>query len=138
MLKRLGIADFLGLFIAHVEEGTGLRCYEAPLDQKSPFYALDLIETEPRNTKTEFIDRFQVTLHAIAAPSIGAFSFQPVLELEHTLEEVMTRPLKVPEPFCLVNQEFVGVNALKCDEETMEGHAVLTFVFDVSYGFACK
>lgn len=137
MLRRLGIADFLGLLITHIEQRTGKRCYEAPEDQESPFYALDIVETEPRNTKTEFIDRFQVSLHAIAAPCQGPFSYQPVLELEQELEEAMTEELRIPAPFRLLEQNFVGLNALKRDE-TNEGHAVLTFYFDVSYGFACK
>lgn len=137
MLKRLGIADFLGLLIHHIEAQTGKRCYEAPEDQKSPFYALELVETVPKNTKTQFIDRYQVTLHAIAAPSKGPFSFQPVAELEQELEEAMTVPLEVPEPFYLVNQDFVGLNGLKKDPSG-EGHAIITVYFDISYGFICK
>lgn len=137
MLMRLGIADFLGMLISHIERYTGIRCYEAPEDQKSPFYALELVETAPQNTKTEFIDRYQVMLHVIAAPCKGPFSYQPVLELEQQLEEAMTNELDVPEPFYLVNQDFVGLNALKRDE-TNEGHAVVTFYFDVSYGHVCK
>lgn len=137
MLKRLGIADFLGALIQHVEQYTELRCYEAPEDQKSPFYAIELVETEPRNTKTEFIDRYQVSLHAIAAPCEGPFSFEPVLEMETRLEEAMTIPLKIPDQFHLVDQDFVGLNILKKDPSN-EGHAVVTFHFDISYGLACK
>lgn len=137
MLRRLGIADFLGAVIQHVEQYTELPCYEDPLDQASPFYAIDLVETEPRNTKTEFIDRFKVSFHVIAAPCEGRFSFQPVLELEQKLEEAMTVPLAIPACFHLVDQNFVGVNVMKKDP-TNEGHIVMTFYFDVSYGYACK
>lgn len=137
MLHRLGIVDFLALLIEHIETRTGKRCYEAPEDQDPPFFALDLVETQPRNTKTEFIDRFQVSLHAIAAPSEGPFSFQPVLELLKELEEAMTDELAIPRPFRLIEQEYEGLNVLKKDE-SQEGHAVVTYHFDVSYGFATK
>lgn len=136
-LRRFGIVDFLACLISHVEEQTGKRLYEAPQDQKAPFFALDLVETEPTNTKTEFIDRFQVSIHAIAAPNTGAFSFQPVLELLQELEEAMTVKLAIPAPFRLIDQDYVGLNTLKQDPSG-EGHAVVTYRFDVLYGFMCK
>lgn len=136
MLKRLSMAEFLGCLIDHVEERTGLSCYDDPNNKKSPFYSVQLVRSEPANTKTEFRDVYQVWIHCISAPA-NPFSNAPVLALVQALEEAMTDDMELPDPFCVQRQDYGGLQTLKKDESG-EGHAVLSFDFNVRYGFRCK
>lgn len=137
MLRRLSPTELLSVLINHVESRTGIRLYDNPEGKKSPFYSFDSIEREPNNTKTMFMDRFSLSIHCISAPPLGEYSSQPVLEMENRLEEALTDELELPEPYELVHQECQGINAVKRDPSG-EGHAVVSYNFDVCYGFRCK
>lgn len=136
MLQRMSIAEFLGVLIRTVEERTGIPCVDSPDGQESPFYSVELMPSEPANTKTMFVERYRVWLHCIAAP-VKPHSSAPVLRLAQKLEEALTGDIPVQEPFRLVRQTYEGVQALKRDESG-EGHAVLAWSFEVCYGFKCK
>lgn len=136
MLKRLSIAEFLGALIDWVSERTGVPCCSDPNGKASPFYAVELLRTEPQNTKTEFVDRYDVSIHCISEP-VRPYSSAPVLDLVQKLEEAMSDDLELPEPFDLCRQEYGGLQAVKRDESD-EGHAVLSFSFLIGYGFRCK
>lgn len=136
MLRRLSIAEFWGLLLDHITSHTEIPVYTAPYERKSPFYYLELLGTEPVDTKTQYIDRFKFSIHAISQPT-KPFSFEPVLNMVQEIEEIMTDDMKIGRPFWLVNQSFDGVQAVKKDE-TEEGHAVLDYHFDISYGFKVK
>lgn len=137
MYRRLSPTELLAVLIEHVETRTGLRLYDNADGKKSPFYSFEGIEREPVDTKTMYIDRFTIALHCISAPPKGEYSSQPVLDMETALEEALTDDLCLPEPFELINQECRGIDTIKRDPSD-EGHAIVTYVFDVCYGFRCK
>lgn len=136
MLERLGIGEFLGLLIDHVEERTGVRCYDYPDNVPSPLYSVELDGARPDNTKTMFIDAISVKIHCVSEET-EPYSNAPVLEMVKRLQEAMTEDVVLPAPFLLYGQEFEGVNAIKRDESG-EGHAVLSYRFRVCYGYRCK
>ena len=137
MFRRLSPTELLSVLIEHVETRTGLRLYDNADGKESPFYSFEGIEREPNDTKTMFMDRFTLSIHCISAPPKGEYSSQQVLDMETALEEALTDELSLPEPFQLVNQECQGIDTVKRDPSN-EGHAVVTYIFDVSYGFKCK
>lgn len=136
MLKRMSVAEFLGAVFDHIEEKTGIPCYDDPVDKESPFYSTQLMKTEPADTKTSFVDRYEVWVHCISSPS-APYSNQPVLDLVTKLEEVMTEEISVCEPYRLNRQVYKGLQTLKKDESN-EGHAILSFDFFICYGFKFK
>lgn len=136
ILERLGIGDFLGLLIDHVSERTGVRCYDYPDNVPSPLYSVELETATPENTKTMFIDAFSVKIHCVSEET-RPYSSAPVLGMVKALQEAMTEPLTLPEPFQLYSQECEGVTSVKRDESG-EGHAVLVYKFLVCYGYRCK
>lgn len=136
MLKRLSIAEFLGCLITHIESKTGIKCYDDPDNEKSPLFSVQLVSTEPANTKTMYIDSYEVWIHCISKPR-KPYSNTPVLKLVQTLEEAMTDDLALPAPFQMYRQEYRGLQTLKKDPSN-EGHAVLSFRFYICYGLRCK
>lgn len=135
-LRRLSIAEFIGCLIDHIEEHTGLPCYDDPDGKASPFYSVQLVRSEPADTKTEFRDVYTVWIHCISK-AVRPHSNAPVLVLVQKLEEAMTAELELPCPHLLQRQDYSGVQVLKKDESG-EGHAVLSFDFHIRYGFRCK
>lgn len=136
MLKRLSIAEFLGCLIRHIEEKTGLPCYDSPLNKPSPLYSVQITKTKPQDTKTMYVDRYDVLIHCISEPT-ETQSTAPVLELVQKLEEAMTDDVAIPQQFQLLRQVYGGLQTVKVDESN-EGHAVLSFSFSICYGFRCK
>ena len=136
MIQRLSIAVFLGCLIDHIEAKTGRKCYDDPNGKASPFFSVQLVKSEPANTKTMYVDVYEIWVHCISEPVVP-YSNAPVLELVNELEAAMTEDIELPEPYCLVRQEYGGLQTLKKDESE-EGHAVLTFGFHICYGFRCK
>lgn len=136
MLTRLSIAEFLGCLIKHIEEKTGLPCYDNPINKTSPLYSVQITKTEPQDTKTRYVDRYDVWIHCISEPT-ETQSTAPVLELVQKLEEAMTIDVVIPQHFQLLRQVYGGLQTLKVDESN-EGHAVLSFSFSICYGFRCK
>lgn len=137
MIQRLSIAAFLGCLIEHIEAKTGRKCYDDPDGMASPFFSVQLVKSEPANTKTMFVDMFEVWVHCISEPVKPHYSNSPVLRLVNELEIAMSEDLALPEPYTMFRQEYGGLQTLKKDE-SMEGHAVLSFSFFVCYGFRCK
>ena len=137
MLKRLSIAELLGCLIGHIEDRTGVPCYDSPDNERSPLYSVQLTRTEPANTKTMYVDVFQVWVHCISEPAVGEYSNAPVLALVQGLEEALSDDLALPSPYRMFRQVYNGLQTLKMDE-SREGHAVLSFDFHVCYGFRCK
>lgn len=136
MLQRLGVAQFLGCLIDHIESRTGHPCYDDPNNRASPLYSVQVSRVEPVDTKTMFADSYEVWVHCIAEPTVP-YSNAPVLALVESLEEAMTEEVELPEPFQLLLQSYGGMQTLKQDE-SHEGHAVLVYTFRVCYGFRCK
>lgn len=136
MLQRLSVAQLIGCLIDHIEGATGIRCYDYPDNVEAPLFSVEVEATSAANTKTAYIDVFNVRLHCISEPT-NPYSNAPVLALVQTLQEVMTDRLELPEPFSLYRLDFTGLQTLKRDESG-EGHAILEYQFYVCYGFRCK
>ncbi|MEY8314152.1 DUF5072 family protein [Adlercreutzia muris] len=136
MYRRLSIAQFLGSLIGFIEERTGVKCYDDPDNKPSPLYSVQLVRTQPQNTKTMYIDTYEVWVHCISE-AVQPHSNAPVLNLVQTLEEALSTDLPLPEPFKLYRQEYEGLQTLKRDESG-EGHAVLAYRFFICYGYRCK
>lgn len=136
MYKRLSIAEFLGCLIDAIEERTGTKCYDVPDNKPSPLYSVEVIKTEPQNTKTAYVDMYEVYVHCIAK-AVKPHSSTPVLALVQALEEAMTLDIALPSPFLLYRQEYSGLQTIKKDESG-EGHAVLTYRFYICYGYRVK
>lgn len=136
MMQRIGIGEFLGCLIDHIEEKTGTRCYDSPEDEASPLYSVELETTEDKQTKTMFLDVFNVNVHCISE-KVRPYSSAPVLRLVQELQEAMTDDVALPAPFFLNAQTFNGLRSIKQDASG-EGHAVLSYSFQVCYGFRCK
>lgn len=136
MYKRMSIGRFLGTLISFIEEKTGIKCYDDPNNKKSPLYSVQLVRTQPQNTKTMYIDMYEVWIHCISK-KVTPYSNAPVLQLVQTLEEAMSEDLKLPKPFKLYRQEYEGLQTLKKDESG-EGHAVVSYRFYICYGLRCK
>jgi hypothetical protein len=136
MLQRLSVAEFLGCLIDHIEGNTELRCYDDPNNKESPLYSVQLVRSEPADTKTMYVDVYTVWVHCISEPT-RPYSTAPVLALVQKLEEAMSEDVALPSGYQLVRQVYGGLQTLKKDESD-EGHAVLSFDFHVCYGFRCK
>lgn len=136
MMKRLSVGGFLGCLIAAIKERTDISCYDNADNKPSPLYSVQLLRTEPANTKTMFIDRYEVYIHCISV-KVEPYSNAPVLRLVQQLEEAMTDDLKLPAPYLLHRQDYSGLQVLKKDPSG-EGHAVLSYTFHICYGYRCK
>ena len=68
--QKLNVKTLLGAIQSVVENGTGLKCYDAvPLNAPSPFYFMEFSGSLPANTKTMFRDNMTVYIHCIAEKS---------------------------------------------------------------------
>lgn len=133
---RLSAAVFLGELITFIEQRTGIPTHDTPENQPSPLFAVELLKTEPANTKTMFIDRYDVRVHCIAAP-VNPHSNAPVLRLVQALEIALDERIRINEPFTVYDQEYRGLRSLKKDESG-EGHAITDWSFFICYGYRCK
>ena len=136
MVNRLSAAVFLGTLISTINERTKIPTYDTPDNETSPLYSVQLLRTEPANTKTMFIDRYDVSIHAIAA-EVNPHSNAPVLRLIQALEIALDERITLNEPFYIYDQEYRGIRSLKKDPSG-EGHAVTDWSFFICYGFRCK
>lgn len=135
MLTKLDTVELHKILKKHIEDRTGLTCYDkVPDNAPSPFYYAELIGKRADNTKTMWREIFTFAIHCIAAPAPGSVG---VYSLIDDLEEAMTDDLTLPEGYWLVLQTNNGLQTLKQDE-TDEKHAVLTYEFTVCYGFKMK
>lgn len=135
MLQKLGLVDLIAAIQTRIEQGTGVRCYDnVPLNAPSPFYFAEVAGKRPEDTKTMYCEVITVMVHAISTPDGGNVAIYDLIE---RLEESMTEDIILPEPFQLLLQSNVGVQAIKTDE-TNERHAILRYDFKVNYGFKTK
>ena len=134
--QRLSAGVFLGTLIEFIEERTGTPTFDTPENEQSPLYSVQLLRMEPANTKTMFVDRFDVSIHAIAA-AVNPHSNAPVLRLIQALEIALDERVRIDEPFHVYDQEYRGIRSLKKDPSG-EGHAVTDWSFFICYGFRCK
>lgn len=135
MLQKISPVIVLSALQKQVQNGTGMICYDAvPENAPSPFYYMRITRIQPANTKTMFVDRFDITIHSVAKPTDSSV---PVLGMVEALETALTQRIGLPHPYHLYNVISNGTQNLMQDE-TGEWHAVNTYSVYVSYGFRCK
>lgn len=135
MLKRMNITDLMKAVQTQIKNGTGLPCYDSvPANAESPFYYMTYAGSQPADTKTMYVDRHTVDIHIIADVSPSSV---PVFKYIQALEEAMTEDITIPRPFHLIRQDSGGVRSIMNDE-TGEKHAVMSFIFMISYGYKVK
>lgn len=133
--QKLNVKTLLGAIQSVVENGTGLKCYDAvPLNATSPFYFMEFSGSLPANTKTMFRDNMTVYIHCIAEKSESTVQ---VADLIDQLREALTADISLPDPFELIMQTEEGIQTIKTDE-TGEKHGIVAYTFMVCYGFRCK
>lgn len=135
MLKKLSLLDLHKPIQDRIHEGTELRCLDdIPENEPSPFTYLEFVNTRPRNTKTMFVQEYIIHVHVMSE----AGSSVPHYKNIQAVDEALTEYIKLPEGYELWDQVESGLISNYKEPETSERHAVLGFVFKVSYGFRVK
>lgn len=137
MLKRLSILDMHIAIKNLIEEYSDLKLLDGVgVNEVSPFTYFDIVDMQPDNTKTMYVDKFTIHIHIISKAEKNNSSI-PHYENIQKIEEVFTKRMKLNEPFDLFRQANEGLIS-NYTEETGEKHAVLAYSFWVSYGFKVK
>lgn len=135
MLRQLNLTDLLAGIKQRIEEGTQLTAYDhVPENEPSPLVFIEMVQSEPADTKTMFCKLYTVYLHVIAEPSPSSV---PVNNYIQAVQEAMTEDIELPSCVHLVWARDDGVQTIK-DDETGEKHAVLAYSFKIAYGFKTK
>lgn len=136
MLKKLSVLDMHVALKNRIEAATDLKCIDdIKVNEPSPFTYLDIVGMVPKNTKTMYVDEFTIHVHIISA---AASSSIPHYENIQAVQEAFTEEIKLPEPFNVFGDPASGLISNYKEPETGERHAVLGFVFKISYGFRIK
>lgn len=134
MLKQFPVVELLDAVLKRLR-ANGLSAHDhIPKDSPSPLVSVEMIRSQPANTKTMYVTQYDIQIRAIA-PAIE--SSIPIFDLVRQVEEAMTRDIDIPEPYNLIRQAYSGINSTYTDEAG-ERHAVMNFSFYISYGFMCK
>ena len=137
MLKRLSILDMHIAIKNLIEEYSDLKLLDGVgVNEVSPFTYFEIVDMQPDNTKTMYVDKFTIHIHIISKVEKNNSSI-PHYENIQKIEEVFTKRMKLNEPFDLFRQANEGLIS-NYTEETGEKHAVLAYSFWVSYGFKVK
>lgn len=137
MLKRLSILDMHIAIKNLIEEYSDLKLLDGVgVNEVSPFTYFEIVDMQPDNTKTMYVDKFTIHIHIISKAEKNNSSI-PHYENIQKIEEVFTKRMKLNEPFDLFRQANEGLIS-NYTEETGEKHAVLAYSFWVSYGFKVK
>lgn len=135
MLKKLSILDMHAAIKNRIETATDLRCIDKiKVNEPSPFTFLQFVGAGEKNTKTMYVDEFTVHVHIMSA---AAESSIPHYANIQSVQEALTEYIQLPAGYELFGQAASGLIS-NFGEETGEDHAVLGFVFKVSYGFKIK
>ena len=135
-LKKLSLLDLHVAIKNRIESGTNLLVMDhIEPNTPAPFAYLEIIGQIERNTKTMFVDRFTIHVHVISAPERGSKTHY---ENINNVQEALTEYIGLPEEFTVFGQTSSGLISNFTQPDTNERHAVLAFVFDISYGFKIK
>ncbi|MBU5594915.1 DUF5072 domain-containing protein [Amphibacillus sp. MSJ-3] len=135
MLKKLSLLDLHAPIQNRIHEGTHLQCLDdIPKDEPAPFCYLEFVGSTPRNTKTMFVHEYLVHVHILSEPGSSVPHYKNI----QSVDEALTEYIKLPEGYELWGQTESGLISNYEEPETKERHAVLAFVFKVSYGFKVK
>lgn len=137
MIKRLSILDMHVAIKNLIEAYSDLPLLDGiPENQPAPFTYFEVVEKQPADTKTMFVDKFTIYIHVISKQEQNGSSVQHYKNIQQ-IEEVFTNQIKLNEPYEVFRQSNDGLISNLTDE-TGEKHAVLSFSFWVSYGFKVK
>lgn len=130
------VSDLVKAVRRHVERLSGFPAHESPEDKKSPFVSVEFLRSEPADTKTAYVDKFNIRLHCISE-STNPYSAGPVMDMITPVEEAMTAKIDLPDPFDAFRVDYGGIQAINRDESN-EGHAVMDYSIHVQYGLKIK
>lgn len=135
MLKKLSLLDLHVPIQRRINEATDLQCLDdIPKNEPAPFCYLEFGPSQPRNTKTMFVHEYLVHVHIISQPGSSVPHYKNIQQVE----EALTEYIHLPEGYELWGQVESGLISNYEEPETKERHAVLGFVFKISYGFRVK
>lgn len=136
MLKKLSLLDMHVALKTRIESGTDLRLIDqVKVNEVSPFTFLEIVGMTEKNTKTMYVDEFTVHVHIMSAPDTSSIAHYGNIQ---KVQEALTEYVGLPQGFDLFGQTTSGLISNFIEKETNERHAVLGFVFKVSYGFKIK
>lgn len=136
MLKKLSLLNMHVALKTRIETGTDLRLVDqVKVNEVSPFTFLEIVGQTEKNTKTMYVDEFTVHIHIISAPDTSSIAHYANIQ---KVQEALTEYLALPVGYDLFGQTTSGLISNFIEKETNERHAVLGFVFKVSYGFKIK
>ena len=74
--QKLSPVTLIAALQDRVQTATGLKCYDhVPFNAKSPFYFVELVRTQPSNTKTMFRETIRYGRTALQKKVILPFRF---------------------------------------------------------------
>jgi len=136
MLQKLSLLDMHVALKNRIEQGAGLRCVDhVKVNEPAPFTYLEFVEVVEENTKTMYVDRFTVHIHIISEPATSSIQHYENIK---AVQEALTEYIQLPEGYEVFDQVASGLVSNYIEKDTNERHAVLAFVFRVSYGFKVK
>ncbi|KYG34911.1 DUF5072 family protein [Alkalihalobacillus trypoxylicola] len=136
MLKKLSILDMHVALKNKIEANTHLKCIDnVGVNEPSPFTFLEIVGMTEKNTKTMYVDEYIIHVHVISEPSNSSIGHYANIS---SVQEALTEYIRLPDGFELFKQASSGLISNYIEKETNERHAVLGFIFNVSYGFKIK
>lgn len=135
MYEQLNFTQLLAAVIKVIEDGTGLRCYDAvPNDQAYPYYHAEMISHEPVPGKTMLRERYTIYVHAFAEGKNGSVA---IFNLINKALEALSVEIELPEDYEVTLQVPSGVQRI-LDEVDGSKHAVMGYDITVFYGYKMK
>lgn len=136
MIKKVGLVQFFQSTKKLIEINTNLTAYDyVPVDEKPPFYMIEIFDKRTENTKSMWGEIFNVMVHVVADKSD---SKEQVYELITKLEEAFTNELRFDDDnISVIRQDEVGLQSLE-KEDTGSWHAIVEFEIKLCYGFRVK
>lgn len=135
MLKKLSLLDLHAPIQSCIQKNTDLQCLDViEKNTLAPFTYLEFVNSRPRNTKTMFVEEYIIHVHVMSPPGSSVPHYKNIQQVD----EALTEYIKLPEGYELWDQVESGLISNYTEPETKERHAVVGFVFKVSYGFRIK
>lgn len=136
MLKKLSLIDLHKPIQDRIQDATPLKCLDdIPKNEPSPFTFVEFVNSRPRNTKTMFVHEYIVHVHILSEATNSSVQHYKNIQM---VDEALTEYIQLPEGYELWGQIESGLVSNFKEPDTGERHAVLAFIFQVSYGFKIK
>ena len=135
MLVKLGPLELVKKVKDLLKKNTKVPCYDVPPNNApSPLIFIELVSIEPVANKLMYRDQFTVYIHAITKASESNVE---IYKLIQEVEEAFSVNIDLQSDFKLIKQISDGLITIKKDPSN-EKHAVLSYSFDVCYGYKIK